>query len=87
MFLFVAAIEFYELTHVSGVFTRDETIAPGLTSGGLTGDLGFNPLQIKITERRRFVEVQNGRAAMYAICAWVAHDAIAGSVPLSLPWP
>ncbi len=69
------------------MFTQGEAIAPGLKAGGMTGDLGWNPLFIKINDRRRFVEVQNGRAAMFAISAWVAHDAIAGSVPLSLPWP
>jgi hypothetical protein len=86
MFIAIAIIEFYELTHRDGKFVAGETVAPGLQPGGLTGDLKWNPLDIKITERRKLVERQNGRAAMFAISAWVAHDAIAGSVPLTLPW-
>lgn len=86
IFCAIAAVEIYELTHKDGSIKYDETVAPGLQSGGLTGDLGFNPLNIKITDRRRLVEIQNGRAAMFAISAWVAHDAVAGSVPLTLPW-
>jgi hypothetical protein len=87
MFSAIAAIEIYELTHVDGQFMPEGGgLAPGLKSGGLTGDIGWNPLSIKVTDRRRLVEIQNGRAAMFAICAWVAHDAIDGSVPLSLPW-
>lgn len=86
MFCAIAAVEIYELTHANGEIARGETVAPGLKPGGLTGDLGFNPLNIKITDRRRLVELQNGRAAMFAISAWVAHDSIAGSVPLALPW-
>jgi len=88
IFCAIAAVEMYEITHLDGAFAYGgEPLAPGFRSGGLTGDLGFNPLKIKITERRRVVELQNGRAAMFAICAWVAHDAVAGSVPLALPWP
>lgn len=86
MFCAIAIIELYELTHKDGKFHQGETIAPGLKPAGLTGDLGWNPLKIEITERRKLVEVQNGRAAMFAICAWVAHETIAGSVPLLLPW-
>lgn len=87
MFGAIAMIELYELTHVNGQFVSlMEGVSPGLRSGGLTGDLGWNPLKIKITDRRRLVEIQNGRAAMFAICAWVAHDAVPGSVPLILPW-
>ena len=81
-------IELYELINANGEFEwGGEPLAPGFKSGGLTGDLGFNPLKIKITDRRRLSELQNGRAAMFAIPAWVAHDAVAGSVPLNLPWP
>ena len=61
-------------------------VAPGLQPGGLRGDLGWNPLDITITDRRRLVELQNGRAAMFAISAWVAADNFPGSVPLALPW-
>jgi len=90
VFGLIAAIEIYELTHRNGVFMlgTDETrVAPGLASGGLTGyDLNWNPLRIKVDERRKLVELQNGRAAMFAICAWVAADAVPGSVPLPLPW-
>jgi hypothetical protein len=86
IFAVIAAIEIYELTHVGGEIKTGESVAPGLQSGGLTGDLGWNPLKIKVTDRRRLVEIQNGRAAMFAICAWVAAEAIPGSVPLSLPW-
>ena len=86
MFVAIAAIEIYELTHRDGEIKVGERVAPGLQAGGLTGDLGWNPLKIKITDRRRLVEIQNGRAAMFAICAWVAADSVAGSVPLPLPW-
>lgn len=86
MFMAIAAVEIYELTHKDGEIKYGETVAPGLQPGGLTGDLGWNPLDIKVTERRRLVEIQNGRAAMVAIFAWVCHDAIPGSVPLALPW-
>eukprot|EP00586_Coscinodiscus_wailesii_P005805 CAMPEP_0172481818 /NCGR_PEP_ID=MMETSP1066-20121228/7928_1 /TAXON_ID=671091 /ORGANISM="Coscinodiscus wailesii, Strain CCMP2513" /LENGTH=229 /DNA_ID=CAMNT_0013244449 /DNA_START=56 /DNA_END=745 /DNA_ORIENTATION=- len=86
MFCAIAAVEIYELTHRDGELKRGERVAPGLQAGGLTGDLGWNPLNIEITDRRRLVELQNGRAAMFAICAWVAHDTIPGSVPLPLPW-
>lgn len=86
IFFLIAAIELYELTHVQGAFRWDERVAPGLQSGGLTGDLGFNPLKINVTNRRRLVELQNGRAAMFAICAWVSAEAFPGSVPLLLPW-
>jgi hypothetical protein len=86
VFAAIAAVEIYELTHRDGELKRDESVAPGLQPGGLTGDLGWNPLDIKITEDRRLKEIQNGRAAMFAICAWVAAEAVPGSVPLPLPW-
>mmetsp|Transcript_21098 Transcript_21098/g.45991 ORF Transcript_21098/g.45991 Transcript_21098/m.45991 type:complete len:88 (+) Transcript_21098:2-265(+) len=87
MFCAIALVELYELTHKDGKWAMDEGgVAPGLRPGGLTGDLGWNPLSIAITERRRLSELQNGRAAMFAICAWVAADAVQGSVPLNLPW-
>lgn len=85
-FAAIAAIEIYEMTHRDGAIITDASVAPGLAPGGLTGDLGWNPLGIKVTDRRRLVEIQNGRAAMFAISAWVANEAIAGSVPLTLPW-
>eukprot|EP00814_Leptocylindrus_danicus_P012046 CAMPEP_0116027638 /NCGR_PEP_ID=MMETSP0321-20121206/14793_1 /TAXON_ID=163516 /ORGANISM="Leptocylindrus danicus var. danicus, Strain B650" /LENGTH=222 /DNA_ID=CAMNT_0003501121 /DNA_START=40 /DNA_END=708 /DNA_ORIENTATION=+ len=86
IFMAIAAIEIYELTHGPEGITTDARVAPGLTPGGLTGDLGWNPLDIKVTDRRKLVELQNGRAAMFAICAWVAAETTPGSVPLSLPW-
>lgn len=86
MFCAIAAIEIYELTHGDGEIKKGERVAPGLTPGGLTGDLGWNPLNIEITDRRRLVELQNGRAAMFAISAWIAHETIPGSMPLPLPW-
>mmetsp|Transcript_27107 Transcript_27107/g.45185 ORF Transcript_27107/g.45185 Transcript_27107/m.45185 type:complete len:232 (-) Transcript_27107:191-886(-) len=85
-FAAIAMVEIYEMTHVNGKIAEDESVAPGLQPGGLTGDLGWNPLGIKVTDRRRLVEIQNGRAAMFAISAWVANEAVAGSVPLNLPW-
>jgi len=86
VFAFIAIFELYELTHKGGKIAEGERVAPGLQAGGLTGDLGWNPLNVEITDRRRLAELQNGRAAMVAISAWLAHDAIAGSVPLPLPW-
>jgi len=86
IFIAITAIEIYELTHRDGEIKTDETVAPGLQSGGLTGDLGWNPLGVTITDRRRLSEIQNGRAAMFAISAWVANECVAGSVPLKLPW-
>jgi len=86
MFAFCSLIEIYELTHSNGKLAYDETVAPGLQAGGLTGDLGWNPLQITIDDRRRTVELQNGRAAMFAITAWIAAESIPGSVPLPLFW-
>jgi hypothetical protein len=86
IFCTIAAIEIYELTHVDGEIKYGERVAPGLQSGGLTGDLGWNPLRIKVTDRRRLVEIQNGRAAMFCICAWVANEMYPGSVPLPRPW-
>jgi Chlorophyll A-B binding protein len=71
VFAVIAAIEIYELTHRNGEIKVGESVAPGLQSGGLTGDLGWNPLKIKINDKRRLVELQNGRAAMsvsYCIC-------------------
>lgn len=82
----IAAVEIYELTHRDGAIKYGESVAPGLQAGGLTGDLGWNPLKIKVTDRRRLVEIQNGRAAMFAICAWVANEMIPGSVPIPMPW-
>mmetsp|Transcript_7707 Transcript_7707/g.10307 ORF Transcript_7707/g.10307 Transcript_7707/m.10307 type:complete len:223 (-) Transcript_7707:283-951(-) len=87
MFLAITAVEIYELTHKDGKLASDETVAPGLQPGGLTGDLGWNPLGIEVTNRRRLSELQNGRAAMFAISAWVAAETIPGSVPFPpLPW-
>jgi len=86
MFAACALVEIFELTHADGEIKTDESVAPGLRPGGLTGDLGWNPLQINITDRRRLSEIQNGRAAMFAICAWIAADSIPGSFPLYLPW-
>lgn len=86
MFAAISLVEIYELTHKDGKVAYDETVAPGLQPGGLTGDLGWNPLGIEVTDRRRLVELQNGRAAMVAIFAWVSADAIPGSVPVPLLW-
>ncbi|GMI33650.1 hypothetical protein TrCOL_g731 [Triparma columacea] len=86
MFAFIAIFEIYELTHKDGKLVSDARVAPGLTPGGLTGDLGWNPLSIKVTDRRRLSELQNGRAAMVAISAWIAASEIQGSVPIPLPW-
>eukprot|EP00540_Astrosyne_radiata_P011314 CAMPEP_0116860810 /NCGR_PEP_ID=MMETSP0418-20121206/22638_1 /TAXON_ID=1158023 /ORGANISM="Astrosyne radiata, Strain 13vi08-1A" /LENGTH=227 /DNA_ID=CAMNT_0004495291 /DNA_START=8 /DNA_END=691 /DNA_ORIENTATION=+ len=86
IFAVIAAIEIYELTHRDGAIVEGERVAPGLKAGGLTGDLGWNPLKINVTDRRRLVELQNGRAAMVAILAWVSADSIPGSFPLWLPW-
>lgn len=86
MFTAIAMIELYEMTFRNGEFVTGEGIAPGLKSGGLNGDLGWNPLDIKIDDRRRLVEIQNGRAAMFAISAWIAADTVPGSMPLPLPW-
>eukprot|EP00536_Pseudo-nitzschia_multiseries_P000962 jgi/Psemu1/300416/fgenesh1_kg.12_\ len=86
MFAFITAIEIYELTHTNGKLSYDETVAPGLQPGGLTGDLGWNPLDITVDDRRRTVELQNGRAAMFAISAWIAAETIPGSMPLPLLW-
>jgi Chlorophyll A-B binding protein len=86
IFCTIAAIEIYELTHGDGEIKTNERVAPGWQSGGLTGDLGWNPLKINVTDRRRLVELQNGRAAMFAISAWVAAETIPGSVPIPLLW-
>lgn len=86
MFGFCAFFEIYELTHSQGKLAFDETVAPGLRPGGLTGDLGWNPLQITIDDRRRTAELQNGRAAMFAISAWIAAETVPGSMPLPLFW-
>jgi hypothetical protein len=86
IFMTIAAIEIYELTHRDGAIVNDARIAPGWEAGGLTGDIGWNPLGVKVTDRRRLVEIQNGRAAMFAITAWVMHDYLPGSVPIPLPW-
>lgn len=86
MFAAITLVEIYELTHRDGKIAYDETVAPGLQPGGLTGDLGWNPLGVKVTDRRRLSELQNGRAAMFAISAWVAAETIPGSVPIPLPW-
>jgi hypothetical protein len=87
MFTAIALVELYELTHKDGKWAVGETgLAPGLQPGGLTGDLGWNPLKFDVTEEIQLKELQNGRAAMVAISAWVFHDAIPGSVPIPLPW-
>ena len=86
MFALCAIPEIYELTHKDGKLVSDATVAPGLSPGGLTGDLGWNPLKVEVTDRRRLAELQNGRAAMVAISAWVAASEISGSVPIPLPW-
>jgi hypothetical protein len=86
IFMAIAAVEIYELTHRDGEIKNGMSVAPGLMPGGLTGDLGWNPLKIKVTDRRRLSELQNGRAAMFAISAWVAAETIPGSVPIPLPW-
>ena len=86
MFAFCSLVEIYELTHSNGKLAYDETVAPGLQPGGLTGDLGWNPLQITVDDRRQTVELQNGRAAMFAISAWIAAETIPGSFPLPLLW-
>ena len=86
MFCFIAIFELYELTHTDGKVVESRSVAPGLKAGGLTGDLGWNPLGIEVNDRRRLAELQNGRAAMVAICAWVAASTIPGSFPLPLPW-
>ena len=86
VFAAIAIVEIFELTHRQGKLADGERVAPGLQAGGLTGDLGWNPLKLEVTDRRKLVELQNGRAAMFAISAWLAHDAVAGSVPIPLPW-
>lgn len=86
VFGIIAAIEIYELTHKQGKFVEDERVALGLQPGGLTGDLGWNPLKVNVTDNRRLAELQNCRLAMVCICAWLAHDAIPGSVPIPFPW-
>jgi hypothetical protein len=86
MFFAIGLVEIYELTHKDGKVAYDETVAPGLQPGGLTGDLGWNPLDVKVTDRRRLVEIQNGRAAMVAILGWIAADQIPGSFPVPLLW-
>lgn len=86
VFGIIAFIEIYELTHQKGKFVEGERVAPGLQAGGLTGDLGWNPLKVKITDDRRLAELQNARLAMVVICAWLANDAIPGSVPIPFPW-
>jgi hypothetical protein len=86
VFFTIMAIEIYELTHRNGEIVTGASVAPGLQSGGLTGDLGWNPLKVKVDDRRRLVEIQNGRAAMFAITAWVCAETIPGSMPLPLPW-
>jgi len=86
VFGIIAVIELYELTHMNGKFKGEQTVAPGLQPGGLTGDLGWNPLQVAVTDDRRLAELQNARLAMVCIMAWLAHDAIPGSVPIPFPW-
>lgn len=86
IFFTIAAIEIYELTHRDGEIKTGEAIAPGLRAGGLTGDLGWNPLGVEVNDRRRVVELQNGRAAMFAMITWVCNETVPGSVPLPLPW-
>jgi Chlorophyll A-B binding protein len=55
IFMTIAAIEIYHLTHHDGEIKVGETVAPGL--------------QIKVDDRRCLVELQNGRAAMFAVTA------------------
>jgi hypothetical protein len=86
IFCAIALVEFYELTHKNWTFRSGESVAIGLQPGGLTGDLGFNPLQFIVSDKLKMNELQNGRAAMVAISAWVAHDLVPGSVPIPLPW-
>mmetsp|Transcript_31140 Transcript_31140/g.35936 ORF Transcript_31140/g.35936 Transcript_31140/m.35936 type:complete len:225 (-) Transcript_31140:280-954(-) len=86
MFAAIAMVEIYELTHRQGKLVEDSRIAPGLEAGGLTGDIGWNPLGIEVTDRRRLSELQNGRAAMFCISAWIANDMYPGAYPLPLPW-
>lgn len=87
IFAVIAAIEIYELTHRQGEIKEGETVPPGLQAGGLNGyNLNWNPLKINIDDRRKLVELQNGRAAMVAISAWVAAETIPGSMPIPLPW-
>ncbi|KAL7569482.1 hypothetical protein ACA910_009715 [Epithemia clementina (nom. ined.)] len=87
IFAVIAAIEIFELTHRGGEIKEGESIPPGLQAGGLNGyNMNFNPLKITIDDRRKLVELQNGRAAMVAISAWVASETIPGSFPIPLPW-
>jgi len=86
IFCAIALVEIYELTHKDGEFKSGESVAPGLQPGGLTGVLGFNPLKFEMTDKLKLQEIQNGRAAMFAISAWVAHETISGSVPIPLLW-
>jgi hypothetical protein len=86
VFAAIAAIEIFELTHKDGELKRWETIAPGLKSGGMNGEIGWNPLKFEMSEKLRLNEISNGRAAMVAIAAWVSAEAIPGSVPIPLPW-
>jgi hypothetical protein len=86
IFCAIALVEIYELTHKNLAFTSGETVAPGLQAGGLTGDLGWNPLKFTVTDKLRMNELQNGRAAQVAISAWVAHEIVSGSVPIPLLW-
>jgi Chlorophyll A-B binding protein len=78
MFAAIALVEIYELTHKNGKVAYDETVAPGLQAGGLTGDLGWNPLGINVTDRRRLAELQNGRGKHIVVsviatgwCLWL----------------
>jgi hypothetical protein len=86
IFAAISFIELYELTTRNGFLVMGEPVAPGLQPSGLTGDLGWNPMNFEYTERTQLAERQNGRAAMLCICAWVAASEIPGSVPLPLPW-
>lgn len=87
IFLAISIVEIYEMTHKDGkFFTLDDGLVPGLQPGGLTGDLGWNPLKFEVTDELRLKELQNGRAAMIAICAWMFKETLPGSVPIPLPW-
>jgi hypothetical protein len=44
----IAAIELYELTQNDGAIVPDVSMAPGLTPGSLTGDLGWNLIIVDV---------------------------------------
>ena len=57
VFAAIAAIEIFELTHKDGELKRWETIAPGLKSGGMNGEIGWNPLKFEMSEKLRLNEI------------------------------